>query len=272
VSLLFVFTTERPPPPRLLDRQRRLVHVITHPTKMRRYKIVPWILFILSITNVTLTAPVLLREIRHACVDVMDVREDAIPVSRSEKQNDELENLWDKPSPAMHPRTSPTPSESDYGTAPDPHNSYQTATSELQETPSGEDSESSFESESHRISDDEAPSEGYLASAEGGSGSSKSFSFSPSNLPVELEPEPEPVAGSNPSASGLPTTSSPGAELKSGSQKSFLSKLASKSKSFLSKLASKSKNFLVKLAGKLKFWRRTSSESVSVSGPATPVL
>jgi hypothetical protein len=215
---------------------------------MRRYKIAPWILLILSIINVTLAAPVVLREIRHACVDVMDVREDAIPVSRSEKQNDELVKLWDKPSPAMHPRTSPAPSESDYESAPDSPNSYQTAMSEFEqaspeiETPPGE--ESSIGSESHRTYD-EASSEDYLASNEG---SSKSFSFFPS--------QPEPVAGSNPSASGLPA-----AEPKSGTQKSFLSKLVSKSKSFLSKLASKSKNFFGDLAGKIKFWPRT-SESV----------
>jgi hypothetical protein len=216
---------------------------------MRRYKIAPWILLIISIINVTLGAPVASREIRHACIDVMDVQEDAIPLSQS----------WDsdKPSPTMHPRTSPAPSESDYETAPDSPNSFQTATSEFQQASPGK--ESSTGSESHRTHD-EASSENYLASSEGGSGSSRSSSFMFSNLPVEQEQEPEPqsVAGFNPSASGLPTTSSLAAEPKSGSQKSFLSKLVSKSKSFLSK----SKNFLGKLASKLKFWRRT-SEPVS---------
>jgi hypothetical protein len=243
---------------------------------MRRNKIVPWILLILSIINVTLAAPVVLREIRHACVDVMDVREDAIPVSRSEKQNDELERLWDKPSPAMHPRTSPTPSESDYMSAPDSPNSFQTATSEFQEaspeikTPPGK--ESSIESESNRISDGSS-NEGYLASNEW---SRNSFLFSPSNQHAELEPEP--VAGSNPSASGLPTTSSlpaEAAEPKSGSQKSFLSKLVSKvskSKGFFSRLAAKSKNFFGNLSSKLKFWRRTSESVVRLPLTPTPRL
>jgi hypothetical protein len=235
---------------------------------MRRYKIVPWVLLIISIINFTLAAPVVLREIRHACVDVIDVREDAIPaVTRSEKQNDELEKLWDKPSPAMHPRTSPAPSESDYESAPDSPNSYQTAMNEFQqaspeiETPPGE--ESSIGSESHRTYDG-ASSESYLASNEGGPGSSKGFSFLPSlsssssNLPVELEQEQDPVAGSNPDPSGSLTTSPPAAEPKSGSQTSFLRKVVSKSKSFLGKLASKSKDLFGKLASKLKFWRRTS--------------
>jgi hypothetical protein len=231
---------------------------------MRRYKIAPWILLILSIINVTLAAPVVLRKIRHACVDVMDVREDAMPVSRSEKQNDELmekndelmekndelmEKLWDKPSPAMHPRTSPAPSESGYESALDSPNSYQTATSEVEQASPGE--ESSIGSESHRTYDG-ASSENYLASNEG---SSRSSSYLSSNLPIE-EPEP----GSNPSASGLPA-----AEPKSGTQKSFLSKLVSKSKSFLSKLASKSKNFFRNLAGKLKSWPRTPESVVRLT-------
>jgi hypothetical protein len=223
----------------------------------------------------------------------MDVREDAILVSRSEKQNDKLEKLWEKPLPAMHPRASPVPSESNYETAPDSPNSFQTTSSEIQQaspesnTLPVEESEShriydgvpnSFqmtsseiqqalpesntlpfeESESHRIYDG-VSSENYVASNEGGSGSTE---FHPSDLPAEPELEPEPVDGSNPSAGGLPTTGSSAAEPESGSQKSFLRKLASKSWSYLSKLASKSKNFFGKLAAKLKFWRRT-SESVS---------
>jgi hypothetical protein len=198
---------------------------------MHWYKIVPPILLILSLINVTLAAPVVSREICHACVDVMDVREDAIPVSRSGKQDDELEKLWNKPSPAMHPRTSPTPSEPDYETAPDSRNSFQTTSNEYQQESSeiktlpGHSPEvSSIESDSRRISD--AASSDYQASNEGGPGSSKSVSFS----------------------------------YVSPTQKSFLSKLVSKSKNFLSK----SKDFFVKLAGKLKFWRRT-SESVSDS-------
>ena len=234
--------------------------------KMHRYKIVPWILFILSFINVTLTAPVVLREIRHACVDVMDIRKDAIPVSRSEKQNYEMEKLWDKPLAAMYPRTSQAPSESGYESAPESLDSFRSASSEFQpaspriKTPP---SESSIEPESQRIHDG-ASSENYLASNEGERGSSKSFSFSFSNPPAWLlnsKVEPEPVVGWDPNAGGLATTSTL-AEPKSGSQKSFLSKLVTKSKSFFSKLASKSANFFGKLAGKIKFWRRT-SESVS---------
>ena len=208
--------------------------------------------------NVTLTAPVVLREIRHACIYVMDVREDAIPVSRSEMQNDELEKLWDKPAAAMHPRTSPAPSESDYESAPGSPDSFYTAMSEFQHASPDEEWS---DSESHRTYD-EVSSENYLASNEGGPGSSRSFSYLPSvssppsssssssDLPVELEQERGPVAGSNPSTSG-----SPAAEPESGSQKSFLSKLVSKSKSLLSK----TKDFFFKLASKLKFWRRTST-------------
>ena len=225
---------------------------------MCRYKIVPWILLILSIINVTLAAPVILRERRHACVDVMDVREDAILVSRSEKQNDKLEKLWEKPLPAMHPRASPVPSESNYETAPDSPNSFQTTSSEIQQASPESNTLPVEESESHRIYDG-VSSENYVASNEGGLGSTE---FQPSDLPPEPELEPEPVDGSNPSAGGLPTTGSSAAEPESGSQKSFLRKLASKSWSYLSKLASKSKNFFGKLAAKLKFWRRT-SESVS---------
>ena len=254
---------------------------------MGRYKIIPWILLILFIINVTLAAPVVLRETSHASIDVVDVREDAISLSRFKKRNDELEKLWDEtPSAAhWHPRRSPAPPESDsysdYESAPESPNSFRTATSEFQpaspetETPPSE--ESSVWSGSHRS--DESSSERYLASDEGGPGSSKSYSFlssplfspspSPSHspspsepdLPVNLEPEPGPVAvpQPNPSASGLPTTSSPAAE--SMSQKSFLGKLVTKSKFFLSKLASKSKNFFGKLAGKFKFWRRTSEDA-----------
>lgn len=192
---------------------------------MRRYRIVPWILLIFAIINVTLAAPAVLREIRHTRVDVMDVREDTIPVSRSEK-------LWDEPSSAVHPRTNSESGqpESDYEAALDRSlpDSFQTGTSEFQqelpeiETPPGE--ELSINSESHRVG--EVSSENYLASNEGGP-SGSSFSFTP----------------------------------KSGSQnqRGFLSKLVSNSKSFLSKF----KNFFVRLAGKLKFWRRTSA-SVSV--------
>ena len=192
---------------------------------MRRYQIVPWILLILSIINVTLAAPVVLREIRHTYIDQVDVREDTISASRSEKRDYESEKLWrrlDVSPPAVHP----APLESDYESAPDSLNSYQTGTSEFQqaspvvETPPSV--VSPVGSESHRTQSSTQ------SSNEGGSG---------------FEPEPVAVPASQ--------------------QKSFLSKWVSKSKSFLSKLATKSKNFFSKVAGKLKLWRRTSFESLS---------
>lgn len=208
---------------------------------MRRYKIVPWVLLILSIINVTLANPVVSREIPRACADVMDLRGDPIPVSRSEKQNIELDKVLDKPSSAVHPRrgtvTAPSaPPESDYGSAPDSLHSVQTevgidepqqASSEIEQLKEM----ASIESESHRTHD-EVTSENYLASNEGGPGSRSSIWFM-----------------------ATPST-------KSEYQESFLSKLVSNSKSFFSKLGSMSKNFFGKLAGKLKFWRRT---SVSIS-------
>jgi hypothetical protein len=206
---------------------------------MRRYKIVPWILLILSIINVTLATPVVLREIRHACADVMEVREAVIPVSRSEKMNDESEKLWDNPSSAVHPRRNKPRLESDYESALDSFNSVHTGTDEFQQasaeinTPPGE--MSSIDSESHRTHD-EATSDDYLASNEGGPGSRSSFWST--------------------------STSTSSTKSASGSQDSILNKLVSNSKSFFSKLASVSKKFFGKLASKLKFWRRT-SESVS---------
>lgn len=208
---------------------------------MRRYKIVPWIFLILSIINVTLATPVVLREIRHACADVMDVREAAIPVSRSEKKNDESEKLWDKPSLAVHPRRNKPRLESDYEPALDSFDSLHTGTDEFQQasaeikTPPGE--MSSIDSESHRTHD-EATSDDYLASNEGGPGSRSSF-WSTST-----------------------STSTSSTKSASGTQNSILNKLVNNSKSFFSKLASVSKKFFGKLASKLKFWRRT-SKSVS---------
>ena len=69
----------------------------------------------------------------YAGVDVMDLREDAIPVSRPEKQNDELEKLLKIHPPAAHPRTSQPPSESDYDSVPHSPNSFQTATSAFEQ-------------------------------------------------------------------------------------------------------------------------------------------
>jgi hypothetical protein len=216
---------------------------------MRRYKMVPWILLILSIINATLAAPVASREIRHTYIDVIDVREDVIPVSRSEKQDDGLERLWGKPPPAMHPRSGSAESVlqgSDYESALSSPNSFRTATGGFQPVSPGEVSD--IESENHRVNGG-APSEDYLASDEGGPGSSKSVSFAPS-------PDSD-LAGSSNRLSFAPPDSS-----LAGSQKSSLSRLVSKSKSFFSNLASKSKNFFGKLVRKLKFWRRI-SESVS---------
>jgi hypothetical protein len=63
---------------------------------MHRHKIVPTILLILSLINFLLAAPVVLQEPRQECVDTAYVPEDVIPMSRSEKQSDEIENPWDK--------------------------------------------------------------------------------------------------------------------------------------------------------------------------------
>jgi hypothetical protein len=234
--------------------------VITHPTKMRHHKIVPWILLILSIINVTLAAPVVLREIRHTPIGRVDVRENAIPASRSKKR--------DESPPAGQRQSSPAPPESDYYESA-PH-SFQTEYQSLPGSPEiNSEVSSSVGSESHRTS---LSSENYLASNEGGPGLSKSHSFfSDSDLPVsesESGLPPEPVAvpepNPNPSASGR----SPSVA-ESGSHKSFLSKWVSKSKSFLNNLASKSKNFLGKLAGKLRLWRRTPGEGHFKSAPSS---
>ena len=98
---------------------------------MRRYKIVPWILLILSIINATLAAPVVFQEIRHAYIDQVDVREDAIPASRSEKRGDESERLKDESPPTEHLRRSSPPPETEYDSAPDSVNSFQTGASEF---------------------------------------------------------------------------------------------------------------------------------------------
>jgi hypothetical protein len=242
--------------------RHHLIH-ITRSTNMHRYRLVPPILLVLSLINFLLAAPVVLQELAPS--------------------------VGEPPAnPALAANSPPSP-RTGTSTIQDAASASSPEINKL--PPSDEDYPSSGES---YLSDHDGsiPSENYHASDEGGPGPSKSYSDSFSKTDIigvgsyggtpessksypgwsrpelELEPEPQPVAGSNPSASGLQApTGSPAAEPKSGSQKSFLSKLVSKSKSFLSKLASKSKNFLGKLAGKLKFWRRT-SESVSArQGP-----
>ncbi|KAI0277615.1 hypothetical protein BGY98DRAFT_978605 [Russula aff. rugulosa BPL654] len=167
----------------------------------------------------------------------MDVREAVIPVSRSEEKNDESEKPWDKPSSAVHPRRNKPRMESDYESAQDSFNSIHTGTDEFQQasaeikTPPGE--MSSIDSESHRTHD-EATSDGYLASNEGGPGSRGSFLV----LVHVLDQVCQWVSRQHPK------------------------QVSQQLQSFFSKLASVSKKFFGKLASKLKFWRRT-SESVS---------
>lgn len=99
MSLLFVFTTKRPPFG-CSTNKRHLIHVTKHTqANMHQYKIVPSILLILSLINVVLAAPVVLQGpevlLRRACVDMADVPEDVIIVSESEKRSDGLEKRWD---------------------------------------------------------------------------------------------------------------------------------------------------------------------------------
>jgi hypothetical protein len=59
---------------------------------MRRYDIVSGILLILSIIDFALAAPVLVQEKRQACVDVVHIPKDVIPVL-GKRGDEELEKL-----------------------------------------------------------------------------------------------------------------------------------------------------------------------------------
>jgi hypothetical protein len=48
-----------------------MIHV-THPTKMRRYKIVACIILLLSVSNFVLAAPIAVQEVCEACADAVD--------------------------------------------------------------------------------------------------------------------------------------------------------------------------------------------------------
>ena len=61
-------------------------------TKMRRYDILFGILLILSIINLALTAPVLVQEKCHACVDAMHTPKDKI-AALERRGNDDLDRL-----------------------------------------------------------------------------------------------------------------------------------------------------------------------------------
>ena len=77
------------------NQQRHLIHS-THITKMRPYDVVSQIFLILSIIKFALAAPVLVREKRQACLDVVHNHEDAITVLGKRGGEPELLELWPK--------------------------------------------------------------------------------------------------------------------------------------------------------------------------------
>jgi len=109
---------------------------------MRRYDIVSGILLILQlrIINFALAAPVLVREKRHACVDVVHIPKDVITVL-GKRGDDEIEKLaeeyfkkWGKPveSSDAHASSSSAPPGPDHG----PTNVVQSPTPNLNPAPS----------------------------------------------------------------------------------------------------------------------------------------
>src|SRR5258708_38090243 len=164
---------------------------------MRRYKIIPRVLLILSIINFALAAPVPVPEVRQACADV--VARDGILMSDSAKRGDllVLEEPLDKyryarwrkrgrssawsPGPAPPGAGAVEPADDQTLTpAPDSPPSPQTGTSGIQQQTSP--SSSGIKRPSPSEEDYLSSGEGYQASNEGGPGSSEDgYSSSGSN-------------------------------------------------------------------------------------------
>lgn len=182
---------------------------------MHRHKIVPLIFLILCLINFLLAAPVILQEVRQACIDMADVPEDVKPVSGSEKRRDGPEKRWDKysdddskpwqkrgtssgSSPVPSLGAGEPPTSVDQGLAlnppsPPPSPQTQTGLNRIQDAASGSasppaikrpaSSSSSKAGSVSDLSDENHPNEidtytssdNYLASEEGGHGSSKEY-------------------------------------------------------------------------------------------------
>jgi hypothetical protein len=116
---------------------------------MRRYDIVSGILLILSIVDFALAAPVLVQEKRQACVDVVPIPKDGVPVL-GKRGNEELEKLaadyfktWGEPveSSDAHASSISAPPGPDHGStnvvqAPGPNQASSTANPGLLMEPS----------------------------------------------------------------------------------------------------------------------------------------
>jgi len=162
---------------------------------MHRYKIVPPVLFVLSLITFVLAAPVVLQEAPQACVDMAGIPEDVIPVSESDERNDEQDKRWDEysdepwqkrgsssgesPAPLVGDSEPPADQELAQNSPPSPqtgtsriHNVAPTSSPEINKWPPSDEEYSSSSGESYPSDHGYTSSENYLASDEGGPASS----------------------------------------------------------------------------------------------------